>query len=172
LRGYSLVPSQEVFLHAGKSADIFAEHIRIGYVGELNPQVIEKLDIKVHKPHVVVFEIDLDHLIPLLEQKIVYRQIPKYPAIERDVALIIDDAIQADDVLKLFSVYQSDLIEQVELFDCYKGKNIPQDKKSLGVRVTYRGLDRTLTEAELEPVHLGLIEFIGSKTGARIRGTE
>ena len=172
LRGYSLVSSQEVFLHAGKSADIIADNVRIGYVGELTPQVIEKLDIKGHKPQVVVFELDLDHLIPLLEQKIVYRQIPRYPSIERDIALIIDDAMPAADVLRLFSSYQSELIEQVELFDYYKGKNIPQEKKSLGIRVTYRGTDRTLTEAELEPVHLGLIDFIVGKTGAKIRGTE
>jgi phenylalanyl-tRNA synthetase beta chain len=100
----------------------------------------------------------------------VYKQIPRYPSIERDTALIMDDQISAADVLNLFRNYQSDIIEQVELFDYYQGKNIPKDKKSLGIRVTYRSKDRTLAEIEIEPVHGALIDFVTVKTGATIRG--
>ncbi len=172
LPGYRMAPSHEAFLHAGKSADIYCSEERIGYLGEIGPQVIEQLDIKMQKPQIIVFELDLDLMISLADEKIVYRQIPKFPSIERDVALIIDEGMPAADVMKVFSSYASELIEDAALFDYYKGKNIPPDKKNLGIRVTYRSADRTLTEAELEPVHHGLIDFIVSRTGARIRGAD
>jgi len=170
LKEFSLVPSQETFLHPGKAADIHCADVKTGYVGELGPQVIERLDMKVHKPEVIVFEIDVDHLMAHLEQKVVYRQIPRYPAIERDIALIIDDHISAADVLNLFRRYQAEIIEQIELFDYYKGKSMPKDKKSLGVRLTYRSKDKTLAETEVEPVHAALVDFITAATGATVRG--
>ena len=101
--------------------------LKIGYVGEIGPQIIEKLSLKIQKPQVVVFEIDLDHMLPLLEQKIVYHQIPRYPSIDRDVALVMDDQIAAAEVVALFRTYPSEIIEHVELFDHYKGKNLPQE---------------------------------------------
>jgi len=171
LTDYVFSPSQEVFLHTGKSADIYCGDIKIGYMGEIGPQIIEKFSLKLQKPQVVVFEIDLDRMLPLLEQKIVYHQIPRYPSIDRDVALVMDDHIAAAEVIALFRTYPSEIIEQVELFDQYKGKNLPQDTKSLGIRITYRSKDRTLVEGEVESVHLALVEHVAKKTGANIRGT-
>jgi phenylalanyl-tRNA synthetase beta chain len=170
LKECAFLPSRESFLHAGKSADIWYEEIKIGYLGELDPQVIERLDIKAQKPSVVVFEIDLDQVLSHVERKIVYTQIPRYPSIERDIALVLDEQTSAAEVLRLFRSYQSDIIEQVELFDYYKGKNIPKDKKSLGIRVTYRSRERTLTEGETEVVHSAVIDFVTAQTGAAIRG--
>ncbi len=172
LKKYSFVPCQEVFLHSGKSADICVGNVKIGYVGEIGPQIIEKLPLKIQKPQVVVFEIDLDHMLPLLEQKIVYHQIPRYPSIDRDVALIMDDQIAASEVVDLFTNYPSEIIEHAELFDHYKGKNLPPEKKSLGIRVTYRSKDRTLAEGEVEPIHLALVAHVTEKTGAKLRGTD
>jgi phenylalanyl-tRNA synthetase beta chain len=172
LKHYTFVPSRETYLHPGKSADIYVGDLKIGYMGEIAPQIIEKLSLKIQKPQVVVFEIDLDHVLPLLEQKIVYQQIPRYPSIDRDTALVMDDQITAAEVMALCTAYPSEIIEQVELFDHYKGKNLPQDTKSLGIRVTYRSQDRTLVESEIEPVHRALFDHVAQKTGAKIRGTE
>lgn len=171
-KNYTFVPSQEVFLHSGKSADIYSGDLKIGYMGEIGPQIIEKLSLKIQKPQVIVFEIDLDHMLPLLEQKIVYHQIPRYPSIDRDVALVMDDQIAAAEVIALFKTYPSEILSHVELFDHYKGKNLPPDTKSLGIRVTYRSKDRTLVESEVELVHLALVEHVVQKTGAKIRGTD
>jgi phenylalanyl-tRNA synthetase beta chain len=74
-------------------------------------------------------------------------------------------------VLSLFRTFPSEIIEHVELFDHYKGKNLPQDMKSVGIRVTYRSKDRTLVEGEVESVHCALVERVLQKTGAIIRGT-
>ncbi|MBI5074161.1 MAG: phenylalanine--tRNA ligase subunit beta [Nitrospirae bacterium] len=172
LRQYTFVPSREIFLHSGKSADIYAGDQKIGYLGELGPQVIEKLSLKIQKPQVIVFEIDLEQMLLLLEQKIVYHPMPRYPSVERDVALIMDDQIASADIIALFKAYPADIIEHVELFDQYKGKNLPQGTKSLGIRVTYRSKDHTLAEEDVEPVHLALVEHVAGKAGARIRGAD
>lgn len=170
LKNYTFVPSREVFLHSGKSADIYVGELKLGYLGELGPHIIERLSLKIQRPQVIVFEVDLDHMLPLLQQKIVYYHIPKYPSIDRDVALVLDEQIPASEVVSLFRMYPSELIEHVELFDHYQGKNLPQGTKSLGIRVVYRSKDRTLAEGDVEPLHLALIEHVAQKTGAKIRG--
>lgn len=162
-------PSEEVFLHAGKSADLMFEGKKAGFVGELNPQVIERLQLKIRKPQVLVFEADLDILLQMAEEKPSYMQIPRFPSIERDIALVLDDRITAGEVLGVLREFHSDIIERSGLFDYYKGKNIAPDKKSLGIRITYRGKDRTLTDAEVESVQTALVTHLIGKTGGSLR---
>jgi phenylalanyl-tRNA synthetase beta chain len=166
---YSFNPSCEVFLHSGKSADIRYADKTIGFIGELGPHVVDRFNLKIKKPEIVVFEIDLDILLSLIPETITYAQIPKYPAIERDIALIVDEGITSAEVMETIRGYKSEIIERIELFDFYKGKNIPQQKKSLGYRIIYRSPDRTLTDQEVETFHHGLIEHILDKTGGEIR---
>ena len=166
---YSLVPSDEVFLHKGKSADIINNGRKMGFIGELSPNIIERLNLKIKKPEIVVFELSVDVLLSLAKEKPIYSQIPKYPSIERDIALVVDDRITSGAVLDLLREYGSPVIESIELFDYYKGKNMPSDKKSLGFRIVYRSKDRTLTDSEVESVHGALVDYILSKTGGTLR---
>lgn len=168
--GCSFSPSEQVFLHKGKSADITAGEKNIGFMGELGPNIIERLGLKVHKPEIVVFELDLDMILSLIPERMVFYQIPKYPFIQRDIALIIDKDITSAEVMDVIHDYRSEFIEKVELFDYYKGKNIPQDKKSLAFRIIYRSKDRTLTDSEVEAIHSSLAGYIKKKTGGEIRG--
>jgi phenylalanyl-tRNA synthetase beta chain len=168
--GISYGMSDEKFLHKGKAADIIVDGRKIGYLGELSPSVIERLDLKISRPEVVVFEIDLDKLLGLISGTKTYTQIARYPAVERDMAVILDEGTTSDAVMKYFGEYRSEFIEHIELFDYYKGKNIPPDKKSLAFRVIYRSAERTLTDTEIESVHNGLTDFILAKTGGEIRG--
>jgi phenylalanyl-tRNA synthetase beta chain len=166
---YSLSPSLEVFLHGGKSADILIGQKKIAFIGEMGPQVVDTLNLKIKKPEVLVFEVDLDLLLSLIPERITFTQIPKYPSIERDSAIIIDDAITSAEVIHAIHEYRSEIIENVEIFDFYKGKNIPGDKKSLGFRIIYRSPDRTLTDSEVESFHQTLLEHILNKTGGALR---
>jgi phenylalanyl-tRNA synthetase beta chain len=170
MKGVSYVPSAEVFLHKGKSADVLADGARIGFIGELTPGVVEKLDLKIAKPEIVVFELDLERLLAAASEKLRYAPIPKYPAVERDIAIILDDGLTSAEVMKELSGYRSEFIERVELFDYYKGKTIPQGKKSLGYRITYRSPERTLTDEEVEAVHVALVAYILQRTGGELRG--
>lgn len=169
IKGQSYEPSSEAFLHRGKSADIVLDSVRIGFIGELAPVVVEKLDLKISKPEIVVFEMDLDKFLSLAPDKLTYVQIPRYPAVERDIAIVLDEDISSAKVMSDLSAYISGFIEGVELFDHYKGKNIPQGKKSLAYRITYRASDRTLTDSEVEDVHARLVDYILQKTGGQLR---
>jgi phenylalanyl-tRNA synthetase beta chain len=170
IREISYIPSSQVFLHRGKSADITAGAADLGFIGEIGPSVVEHLDLKVSKPEIIVFELDLEALLALAPEKLVYSPIPKYPAIERDVAIVLDDSISASEVLEQIRGYRSEFIESAELFDHYKGKNIARGRKSLAFRVIYRRRDRTLTDAEVESIHQELVEHLLKKTGGELRG--
>ena len=171
LQGISFRYSDEAFLHPGKSADIYYGDRKLGYIGEFSPKITERLELKIKKPQIIVFEVNIGSLVNMPGQKVAYEQIPRYPAIERDVAMILDDQVTAYELVRGFREFRSDIIENAVLFDHYRGKNLPEGKKSLGVRVTYRSKDRTLTETEIEPVHALLVESVSRKTGAKLRGT-
>jgi phenylalanyl-tRNA synthetase beta chain len=105
IREISYVLSSEVFLHRGKSADITVNGAGLGFIGEIAPSVIERIDLKVSKPEIIVFELDLDALLPLVPDRLAYTPIPKYPAIERDVAIVLDDGITSSEVLDYVTGY-------------------------------------------------------------------
>jgi phenylalanyl-tRNA synthetase beta chain len=170
IKGYSYVPSEEVFLHKGKSADIMLNELRVGFIGEITPGVAAKLDLKAHKPEIIVFEMSLDKLLLCIPEKLTHSQIPRYPSVERDIAIIIDDDLSSAQAMSILKEYPSKFIEQVELFDYYKGKNIPQGRKSLAFRITYRSPQRTLTDDEVESIHSGLVDYFLEKTGGLLRG--
>jgi phenylalanyl-tRNA synthetase beta chain len=168
--GVSFVPSPEAFLHSGKSADILLGGKRIGFSGELGPEIAERLGLKINKPEIIVFEMDLDVILSAVPGRLTYCGIPRYPSIDRDVAVVVDDNITSEEVFGYIKEYRSKWIEGAELFDFYKGKNIPGDKKSLAFRITYRSDERTLTDNEVEPVHKGLVDYILMKTAGALRG--
>jgi phenylalanyl-tRNA synthetase beta chain len=170
VREYSMGPSDEVFLHKGKSADILSKGMKTGFIGELGPHIVERLNLKIKKPEIVVFELSLDILLSLMQERPVYAQIPKYPPIERDIALVVDDRVTSGEIMELLKAYEAPVIESIELFDYYKGKNMPPDKKSLGFRIVYRSKDRTLTDSEVESLHGDLVAYIMDKTAGELRG--
>ncbi len=167
---YSLNPSSEPFLHPGKSGDIIVSGSKVGIVGMLHPDVADGLALKVSRPDIVILELNLDSLIPALSGTVKYAPIPKYPHIDRDVALIVDESIPASRVMDLMRSYQSELIEDISIFDFYKGKNIPAGKKSLAFSIRYRAKDRTLIDSEIEDLHSKLVGHVIEETGGVVRG--
>ena len=163
INGYAFSPSSEPFLHPGQSCEIRISGSGIGLLGAVSPVVVDKLEMKVPKPEIVVFEIDFDRLISLIPASMEYSPIPKFPCIERDIAIIVDDKLSAPDIENLIRAYPSELIEDVSIFDFYKGRNIPDEKKSLAFTVRYRSDSRTLTEAEVEEMHFNIVKYIHSR---------
>ncbi|MFA6054194.1 MAG: phenylalanine--tRNA ligase subunit beta [Thermodesulfovibrionales bacterium] len=169
ISGYSFSPSSEPFLHGGQSADIHISNSRIGYVGVMGPDIVEKLDLKKQKPEIVLFELNLDLLLSLTPDSIRYISIPKFPAVERDIALTVDEALPSARIKEIINSYPSELIEEVSVFDYFKGGNIPQGKKSLAFNIIYRSKERTLTDEEIEGLHSSLVGYIAEKTGGELR---
>jgi phenylalanyl-tRNA synthetase beta chain len=168
---YAFGRSSEPFLHPGKACDVTVSGRRMGFLGDLHPEIVGALGLKISRPEIIVAEIYIDDLVPLVTTVRSYTSLPRYPFIERDIALIVDDGLPAADVVALIRNYPSGLIEDVSIFDCYRGKNIPDGKKSLAFTVRYRAKDRTLTDSEIEELHGKLLDRITGQTAGIIRGT-
>ncbi len=166
---YSFTSSSEPFLHRGQSADIRIANSSAGYLGVMAPEAAEKLDLKKQKPEIVLFELNLDVLLSLIPDSLQYGAIPKYPPIERDIALIVDETIPSSRIREMIKTFPSELIEDVSVFDCYKGGNIPSGKKSLAFSIVYRSMERTLREEEVESLHSSIVNYIIEKTGGELR---
>jgi phenylalanyl-tRNA synthetase beta chain len=169
---YSFFPSSEPFLHKGQAADVHISGSYLGYLGVLGPDIVERLDLKKQKPEIVVFELNLDLLLASIPDSIKYSQIPKYPCVERDIAVVIDENISAAEIKEIIMAFPSGLIEDVSIFDFYKGSNIPEGKKSLAFNIIYRSKDKTLRDDEVEEFHNSLVDYILEKTGGELRGQE
>lgn len=167
---YYFERSSEPFLHPGQSADIVTVAGKMGYLGLLHPNIVDELGIKIAKPEIFLAEINLDLLLSVVPETITYSPIPRYPYIERDIAIVMDEAVPAAKVLSDFKGFPSELIEEVSIFDLYRGANIPEGKKSLAFRIRYRSKDRTLTDSEVDIIHRELIRYICEKTGGSLRG--
>jgi phenylalanyl-tRNA synthetase beta chain len=158
----------EPFLHPGKSCGIFLDDRQIGFLGEVHPDVLEKIDLN---NNTYVFEINLDILVSAYhDRNITYQEISKYPAVMRDAAFVIPDAMEAGRMLNIVLGQKEDLLENVSIFDVYTGKEISEGTKSLGLRFSYRAPDRTLTDLESNNVHDRIVQKIVNLTGAKIRG--
>jgi phenylalanyl-tRNA synthetase beta chain len=145
-----------VALHPGKTAHIEVAGEPIGTLGSLHPASVEEM--KVQDP-CWLFEVDLDRLLQYSPRRIAYRDLSRFPAVLRDVAIVADESFASDRVVQFVREWNQkwQLIEDVHLFDQYVGPPIPPGKKSLAYSLSYRAADRTLTDAEVNAVHGQLI---------------
>ena len=98
-----------------------------------------------------------------------YEELPKYPSVTRDFAIIIQDSIPAREVEKIIENQHSEIVESYTLFDVYQGKQIPQGYKSLAYSIIYRKKDGTLTDIEVHKVHNKIISDLQYKLEAKLR---
>ncbi|MEZ5863941.1 MAG: hypothetical protein R3D25_07655 [Geminicoccaceae bacterium] len=120
----------------------------------------------------VAFELDLDAL-PRLRSRPGRTRPPleawPYPPVDRDFAFVVDDGVSADQLLRAVRQADKKLIREVSLFDVYAGKGMPEGKKSLAVAVRLQSPDRTLTEADIEPVAKRIVAAAEKQLGAELR---
>jgi phenylalanyl-tRNA synthetase beta chain len=90
--------------------------------------------------------------------------------VERDIAIVIEEGVPAAEVTGLIKDFPSEFVSEVSVFDSYSGKGIPEGRKSLGVAVTYRSPERTLTDEEVDGIHQKIVEHLVKKTGGELRG--
>jgi phenylalanyl-tRNA synthetase beta chain len=155
------------FLHPGRAARLLFDGEPIGYLGELHPA--EAIRVEVSSP-CVLSELDLVHLIAygfLPRQEVIAP--PRYPAVRRDLALVVDRDVSAARVIAAIRESAQPLLESVEVFDVYEGGTIAPGKKSMALACRYRGKDRTLTDEEVNRTHGELIERVRRGLGAELR---
>jgi phenylalanyl-tRNA synthetase beta chain len=163
----SAPPSLVPYLHPGRAARFSVKGSILGLLGELHPAEVLRLEL-VHP--CVLFEVDLDALITYAGRTgITVNLPPRFPAIRRDLALLVDSEIAAGVVLETVQNLGVDLLESVELFDVYQGESVPVGKKSVALACRYRAKDRTLTDEEVNRAHNLVIEQTRSRLRAELR---
>jgi len=157
----------EPYLHPGKSCSIIASGQRIGVIGTLHPSVSAAFELKGSLNILEIF--GLDSMVESAGAKTVFIPLPKYPYTERDVAIVVDDAVMVSSVQKEILSVNSDIIESVKLFDIYTGKPIPKGKKSLAFSIRFRSADKTLMDAEVDDLHARIIRKLQENLDAELR---
>ncbi|MDP2341737.1 MAG: phenylalanine--tRNA ligase subunit beta [Deltaproteobacteria bacterium] len=160
-----------VFLHPRAAASLSVITDRgeevCGFVGELHPDLTSKYELK---SRAVVFDLDTDVLARAARWVITARALPRFPAVRRDFALVVDEALPAAALHDGFARNDAvkGLLESVEIFDVYQGKGVPPGKKSVAVGVTLRADDRTLTDVDVQRLQDALVAGVKS-LGAEVR---
>lgn len=151
--------------HPGRAAEIIYKGKRIGYIGEAHPNVAEEYDLK----RVYLFELDYNLIGEIASLEIEYNRLPRYPAVERDLAVVVNVEISNHEVASLIRNTARDLLEDLELFDVYTGSQLGKEKKSLAYSLTFRSKERTLTDAEINAISLKIIAELEGRLEAEIR---
>jgi len=135
-------------------------------LGEIHPDLCQELGL----PPFLVFELDFEGMVQYAPRELTVRPLPRFPSVERDLAIVVDEAFPAQRIIDWVRDLNHALIEDVQVFDQYRGAPIPEGKKSLAYTISYRAEGRTLTDAEVKTLHEELIARIGAVFGAELRG--
>ena len=141
------VASSEPYLHPGRQADVLSLGEKVATFGEVHPDVAAAYDIDTK---VYVAEIKLDKLFTIPQKKVIFKSLPKFPAVMRDFSFLCDKDIPVAVLENAIRSGAGNLCEKVELFDVYTGEQIEEGKKSVSYSVTLRSKDATLTEETVE----------------------
>ena len=148
-QNFSLKRSVQTEFHPGRSADVFVGKEYIGSFGEIHPDVLENFDL--NKKTVLVAEFNIDLIKKYINKPFVYEGIVKYPAVPRDLALVMNENILVGDVLKTIEKIDKK-VEKVELFDIYQGIGVEPGKKSVAISILLRDNTKTLEEKEINDI--------------------
>ncbi|WP_020675854.1 phenylalanine--tRNA ligase subunit beta [Geopsychrobacter electrodiphilus] len=156
----------EPYLHPGKSALVKSGKIVLGSIGELHPLVQKDFNLD---QTVFIFDLNLDLLFNQTIKQVVFDFPSKFPAVDRDSALLLAADIEAEQVLNVARRHLGKYGQSVVIFDVYTGKGIPEGKKSLALRVRYGSAEKTLTEEDVTKAHGKLVNSICHQLAAEIR---
>jgi phenylalanyl-tRNA synthetase beta chain len=157
--------SNESF-HPGKTATINSKKDNIGILGEIHPDICDNYGIEANT-YVAILNLDL--LIKLSGNNLKYTSLPKYPAVTRDLAVLVEDSILVQQIEDIIRKQGSNLLDSIKLFDVYKGSQIPEGKKSVAYALSYRAENKTLTDVEVNKTHDKIIRSLEHQLGAELR---
>jgi phenylalanyl-tRNA synthetase beta chain len=142
--------SARPFLHPGRSATLRGAHrAELGFLGELHPLVAQAWEL----PHAAVFALDLGEVAKAAAETVSFRPYPSVPALRQDIAVILPDAVAAEQALAAVRTAGGDVLESVNVFDVYRGKQMGKGKRSLALALSFRAAHETLSDEDIAPVH-------------------
>lgn len=158
--------SRAATYHPGRCARISCGGKLLGLMGQLNPAVQETYDLA--RP-VYAAELSFEDVYCLVDLEKKYRPLPKYPAMKRDFALVVTEEVRVADIEREIRAQAGELLESVQLFDIYRGGQVPKGSKSIAFSLTYRAGDRTLKEAEVNEINERVLAALKQKHRAVLR---
>ncbi|MDR1889821.1 MAG: phenylalanine--tRNA ligase subunit beta [Zoogloeaceae bacterium] len=151
-------------LHPGRAASIRLSGREIGCLGELHPQWAQKYDLPAAP---IVFEIDLDAVTQVAIPA--YAEVSKFQPVIRDLAIVVDQSLVLEDILKGMKVHAPPQVCDIQLFDIYQGKGIPEGRKSLAFRIVMQDTQRTLLDADIDAVVAKITAYLEQNFQAQLR---
>lgn len=153
----------------GMAAHVFYRGKRLGMAGQIRPSEARQWDIS---SALLACEIDLEPLFQIGAQPAMYRELPRFPSVQRDIALVVPRAMEQGRIAEVFWAAQEPLLVSVDLFDVFtdpQGVRVPADAKSLAYALTYRAAERTLTTEEVSAAHSRLKDRLIAELGVSVR---
>ncbi|OSI16215.1 phenylalanine--tRNA ligase subunit beta [Neisseria dentiae] len=162
-KNVSFVKAEHPALHPGRTAEIVMDGHTVGFIGELHPQWLQKYDLP---QAALVFEIDMAAVLG--KEKTVYRPVSKFQPVRRDLAFVLPENVSHDALLGALNSVKSSLVQEIAVFDVYRGAGLPEGMKSIAVKVLLQDAEATLTDEAVEPLIEKLVKSAES-AGAQLR---
>jgi phenylalanyl-tRNA synthetase beta chain len=167
VEGYCFVPVEHPTFHPGRTGKLMISGAEVGVLGEVHSQVLEAFDLP-DQP-VYLAELDLERLLEQIGVARYLKPIHRFPSVSQDLAVVVDEDVPAQKVQEAIVEAGGRLLYRVELFDLYRGEQIPPGKKSLAYSLTYQAEDRTLTDGEVAKVQERIVRHLAKELGAELR---
>jgi len=165
--GLEFVPERNnPTFHPNRTARILKDGEEFGIIGEIHMDVLEKYDVE---KRIYLADLDFDRMVQHTNMERKYKPLPKYPAIVRDIAIVVDMDVTVGEIQKEILSKGQGLIENVELFDVYTGEQVQKGKKSLAFSITYRSYERTLIDDEVNAIQDSIVSALESRFDAKLR---
>ncbi len=152
--------------HPGRCADVYVGDVHVATIGEVHPLVLEEFGIK---KRVNIFELYLKELQKVADTRVKYSPIPRFPAIAKDIALVVEKEKTVGELENIIRKNKSAILESVELFDIFEGIQVGLGKKSVAFNLVFRAKDRTLTDDEVNVVLDEILQNLKDEAGAVLR---
>ncbi len=162
----------EGHFHPFRSACIKMGKETLGYMGEIHPKYAKENDVK----NVYMAELDLSSLMETKKSKIKFTPISKYPTVTRDLALIVDRELPAENIVQLIEKHGRDqktkekIVKEIEIFDVYEGEHVKENEKSIAIRIVFGSDTHTLKDEEINNVFETMLESLKRDLNAQLRG--
>lgn len=160
------VVANKNYLHPTRSADVVVDGEVVGCLGQIHPSVMAKLDVD--KP-VFGCELNYNKLKNHFNDKIVFKAISKFPTIERDLAVIVDEKISCQSIIDVIKDCGGEFLESVSLFDIYRSEQLGENKKSMAFNLLFVSIERTLNVEEIDKTIENVLLGLKDKLGAELR---
>ena len=162
---FQIESNSKAVLHPNKSASVYLDRTLVGKIGVIHPACAKKYDLD----ECVLAELNMTAIYGIRNVKIKFTPVPRYPAVSYDLAMVVDEEVTGEQIVKTIKKTGSSLLRDVQIFDIYRGGSIAEGSKSVAVKVTYQSDDRTLSEDDIRDVHQGIIAALKNNLHAVLR---